>query len=378
MAAQRKGRDGITQLGDGRWQGRVTVGYKDGKQVRKPVYGKTYEECRGRLITLQHDLQRGIPPADDRVTVKQYLEGWLRDAAKPSVRPRTYESYAHIVNAHIIPTLGRITLTKLTPQHVRSLMNAKAEAGLSPRTVTYIRAVLRIALSQAVLDGAVERNAAALTKPPKQERHEVQPLTLPELKTFLGVTRGDRDEALFLAAAALGMRKGELLGLRWQDVDLDAGTLTVRLQAQRIGGQKVLVPPKTKKSRRTVALPAVVGDALRRHRVRQLEERLIAGSRWVDLDLVFPSTIGTIAESPNVTYVFHEALRRAGLPRMRFHDLRHTAASLMLAQDVNPKVMQEVLGHSQLSMTMDLYSHLMPAAKKDAADRMDALLTGTE
>lgn len=378
MVKERKGRDGITQLKDGRWQGRVTVGYRDGKQVRKPVYGRTYDECEGRLIALKHNVRLGIPPADDRVTVKQYIEDWLRDTAKPSVRPRTYESYAHILQAHVIPTLGKITLTKLTPQHVRSLMNAKTGAGLSARTVTYIRAVLRIVLGQAMLDGAVARNVAALTRAPKQERHEVQPLTLAEVKTFLGASRGDRDEALFLSAAALGMRKGELLGLRWQDVDLDSGTLTVRYQAQRIGGKKVLVPPKTDKSRRMIALPALVVDGLRRHRVRQLEERLIAGSRWHDLDLVFPSTIGTIADSANVTHAFHDALLRAGLPRMRFHDLRHTAASLMLAQDVNPKVMQEVLGHSQFSMTMDLYSHLMPAAKKDAADRMDALLTGTE
>jgi integrase len=139
----------------------------------------------------------------------------------------------------------------------------------------------------------------------------------------------------------------------------------------------VLVQPKTDKSRRTVALPALVVDALRRHRVHQLEERLLAGSRWHDLDLVFPSTIGTIADSANVIHAFHDALKRAELRTMRFHDLRHTAASLMLAQDVNPKVMQEVLGHSRFSMTMDLYSHLMPAAKKDVVARMDTLLTGT-
>ena len=299
------------------------------------------------------------------------------DSAKPTVRPRTYESYHHIVNAHITPTLGKTSLTKLAPSQVRNLLNTKTAAGLSPRTVQYIRAVLRLALGQALRDGDVPRNVCDAVKAPKRERHEVQPLTLAQAKTFLAKITEHRDEALFMTAAVIGLRKGELLGLRWQDIDLDAGTLTVKMQAQRITGEKVLVPPKTDKSRRSIDLPAFVVAALRRHRTRQLEERLPAGSRWHEQGLVFPSTIGTIADSANVTHAFHSALERAELPRQRFHDLRHLAASLMLAQDVNPKVMQEILGHSQLSMTMDLYSHLMPAAKKDVAARMDILLAGS-
>ncbi|MCA1724810.1 MAG: site-specific integrase, partial [Thermomicrobia bacterium] len=306
------------------------------------------------------------------------LLSWLEFSVKPSVRPRTHESYHQIVTAHISPTLGNVALTKLTPAHVRTLMNAKTDAGLSPRTVSYIRTVLGIALGQAVRDGNLSRNVASLTKPPKCERHEVQPLTLGDARIFLTKIKGDRNEALFLTAAVLGLRKGELLGLRWQDVDLDGGDLTVRMQAQRIGGHKVLVAPKTEKSRRAVNLPPFVVDALVRHRDRQQWERKIAGNRWKDNNLVFPTSIGTIADSANVSHALHDALERAELPRQRFHDLRHLAASLMLAQDVNPKVMQEILGHSQMSMTMDLYSHLMPSAKKDAAARMEGFLTGTE
>ncbi len=378
MAKERKGRDGITQLADARWQARVTVGYKDGKQVRKAVYGKTYVECKTKLVELQGNQHKGIAPMNDRITVKQFLTDWLEDSVKPSVRPRTHESYTQIVAAHIVPVLGKTALTKLTPAQVQALMNAKTKEGLSVRTVTYIRAILRRALNQAVKWGMAPRNVAALTEPPKREYHEVQPLTLAEAKTFLTSITGTRHEALFLTATVLGLRKGELLGLRWQDVDTDKAVLTVRTQAQRISDVPQLVEPKTHKSRRTVALPALVVDALKRHRIRQLEERLVAGSRWHDMSLVFPSTIGTIADSANVTHAFHDALQRAELPRQRFHDLRHLAASLMLAQDVNPKVMQEILGHSQMSMTMDLYSHLMPSAKKDVAARMDALLTGTD
>lgn len=380
MAGKRGQNEGsIYKRDDGRWEAKVNLGYVDGKRKRKSIYGETRAEVAAAMLKVQRDVQQGMAPTvSDRLTVKQFLEQWLADSVKPSVRPRTYDSYHHIVTAHIVPTLGRTPLTKLTPQEVQSLLNQKGKEDLSPRTVAYIRAVLRIALNRAMKWGMVSRNVAALATAPKQVHHEVQPLTVAEVKTLIKAIQGDRDEALFLMAAVCGLRKGELLGLRWQDVDMDGGTLTVRYQAQRIEGKKQLVEPKTDKGRRTVGIPVLVLDALRRHRIRQLEERLVAGHYWHDLGMVFPSTIGTIADSANVTHAFHDALQRAELPRQRFHDLRHLAASLMLAQDVNPKVMQEVLGHSSFDVTMDLYSHLMPAAKKDVAARMDALLTGTE
>ena len=264
-----------------------------------------------------------------------------------AVRPRTIESYESTVRLHLIPGVGRVALTKLTRAQVQTVIKATHRAG-NTRTAAYIRTVLRRALTLAVRDGLLHQNVAAMTTAPRQERREVQPLSLAEMKALFNALRGDRDEALFVSAATLGMRKGELLGLRWQDVDMDGGTLTVRYQAQRIGGIKQLVPLKTEKSRRGVALPEFVVNALKQHRKRQLEARLQAGSRWQENDLVFPSTIGTIADSANVTHAYHDALERAELPRQRFHDLRHLAASLMLAQDVNPKVMQEVLGHSQI------------------------------
>lgn len=379
MAKRGQNEGSIYKRDDGRWEAKVNLGYVDGKRKRKSIYGETRAEVAAAMLKVQRDVQQGMAPTvSDRLTVKQFLEQWLADSVKPSVRPRTYDSYHHIVTAHIVPTLGRTALTKVTPQEVQSLLNQKGKEDLSPRTVAYIRAVLRIALNRAMRWGMVSRNVAALATAPKQVRHEVQPLTVAEVKTLIKAISGDRDEALFLMAAVCGLRKGELLGLRWRDVDIDGGTLTVRYQAQRIEGKKQLVEPKTEKGRRTVGIPMLVIEALKRHRIRQLEERLVAGSHWHDLGLVFPSTIGTIADSANVTHAFHKALEDAGLPRQRFHDLRHLAASLMLAQDVNPKVMQEVLGHSQMAVTMDLYSHLMPAAKKDVAARMDALLTGTE
>ena len=196
---------------------------------------------------------------------------------------------------------------------------------------------------------------------------------------LLEVMRGNRLEALYSVALALGLRQGEALGLKWGDIDLDAGILRVRRTAQRIphhGTQ--LVETKTARSRRTLVLPPVVITALRAHRARQTLERLAAGPAWVDLDLVFPSRRGTLADGPNITHRFRRLLTKAGLPPMRFHDLRHACASLLLVQGVHPRVVMETLGHSQISLTMNTYSHVLPALQREAADRMESVLTGRQ
>lgn len=252
-------------------------------------------------------------------------------------------------------------------------MNAKLEAGLSPRTVQYLRAVLRRALCQALKWDLVARNVATLVDPPRSVRYEVSPLT--PTQAFLAAVKGDRLEALYSVALALGLRQGEALGLRWSDVDLDAGTLKVRVALQRIGGKVELVEPKTKRSRRTVHMPPTIVTALKEHRIRQLQERLMCGQRWdYSWNVIFASTIGTPLDARNVVRLFHSALERAGLPPMRFHDLRHTWASLLLAQGVGPRTIMDVLGHSQISLTMDTYSHVMPEMCRETAELMEKLL----
>jgi len=188
---------------------------------------------------------------------------------------------------------------------------------------------------------------------------------------FLEEVNGDRLEALFTAALASGLRLGEALGLRWIDVNLDAGKLRVRQALQRIGGKLQFVEPKSEKSRRAVSLPAFATDALKRHRDRQKEERLLAGSRWVETGLVFTSSIGTPLDERNVRRVFKALLKSADLPEMRIHDLRHTTATLLLAQGVHPRVVMEMLGYSQISLTLDTYSHVLPGLQADAAKRMN-------
>ena len=199
-------------------------------------------------------------------------------------------------------------------------------------------------------------------------------MTPKQARTFLEAVKGDRLEALYRVALALGLRKGEALGLRWQDADLDGAQLRVRYSMQRIEGKLQLVETKTKRSRRTISMPVSVVSALRLHRARQLQERLLAGAKWQDSSLIFTTTIGTPIDGRNVNRHFNAILKEAGLPKKHFHDLRHTCASLLLAQGVHPRVVMEILGHSTIGMTMNTYSHVIPALQQDAAALMDALL----
>jgi len=382
--AGRRGHDegSITKRADGSWEAKISLGYRSGKdgkvrRVRKSFYGKTRREVADKLNLALRDHQQGLPVAVERQTVATFLDRWLEEVVRPTVRPRTHHSYAQLVRVHIAPAIGRHQLTTLAPQHVQTMMNDKLAAGLSPRTVQYLRAVLRRALGQALKWGLVARNVATLVDPPRSVRHEIAFLTPAQARTFLDVVRGDRQEALYRVALSLGLRQGEALGLRWQDVDLDDRTLRVRVALQRIGGKLVLTEPKTRQSRRSIPMPGSVVAALREHRDRQTFERATAGDRWQDWGLVFPTPTGTPVDARNAVRHFKAALVRAGLPPMRWHDLRHSCASLQLAQGIAPRVVMETLGHSQIGITMNTYSHVIPEMQRQAADLMDDLLSGT-
>ena len=227
--------------------------------------------------------------------------------------------------------------------------------------------------------GLVQRNVAALVSPPRVERKEVNPFSLEEARSFLEAIKGNRLEALYTVALALGLRQGEALGLRWEDIDLDSANLTVRFQVQRMKGEGLqLVELKTTSSRRTIELPDGVVKALRAHRVAQLEERLLAGARWKDRGLVFSTKKGTPLDPRNVQTAFKRLLTKGKLRDQRFHDLRHGAATLLLAQGVSARAIMDLLGHSQIGITLNLYSHVMPELRRDAARKMDAVLSGCD
>lgn len=354
---------------DGLWCGVISVA---GRQKR--LYGKTSAEVGVKLAAVRAELGKGRLPAGRAPLVADFLRMWLESSVKPRVRPLTYAGYRVNVEKHLIPALGKIRLDQLTPLHVQQMMNERLSRGFSTKSVAYMHQVLRTALGLAVKWDMVPRNVARLVDRPRIERKTINPLNPDEARRFLSAIRGHRLEALFSVALALGLRQGEALGLRWEDIDFRAGTLRVSYQLQRIGGKLTLVPPKTEKSRRTLVLPALIVERLREHESRQVAERLWAGSTWNDSGLVFANRRGDPTQARRVIEQFHEALRSAGLRRIRFHDLRHSCATLLLVQGISPRVVMEVLGHSEIALTMNAYSHVVPELQKEAAERMQAIL----
>jgi integrase len=360
----------ITRRRNGTWQAAVTL--TDGR--RKFYYGKTKEEVRQKLSEGVRSRDAGTFADARSMTVGDFLDHWISEVVKASVRRWTYMGYEVHVRRHLKPTLGGIRLERLTPMHVQAMMNKKLLDGLSPKSVRYIRGTLRTALNQAHRWGLVSQNAAALVDVPRVQRFAIRPFTPDEARLFLAAVHGDRLEALYSVALTMGLRQAEALGLTWQDVDLELGTLRVSRQLQRIDGRFELVEPKTERSSRFLALPASVAKALREHGRRQEAERKAAGERWQGRDLVFTMPDGRPIHGRTLLRQFHEHLTRAGLSSRRFHDLRHSCATLLLVQGVSPRVVMDTLGHSDISMTMNTYSHVIPELRREAATRIDELL----
>jgi integrase len=292
------------------------------------------------------------------------------------VRASTFESYRDIVTLHLVPGLGRVVLAKLSPADVQAFLNHKAASGLSTRRVAMIHGVLRTALRTAERWGYVTRNVARLVDLPPSRRPLITPLTPEQGKVLIESSGDDRFLALWVTALATGLRQGELLGLLWGDIDLEDGRVTVSHTLGVVDGHLALLEPKTPTSRRTVMLPEVAVTALRAHRTRQRMERLVAGSRWTDSGHVFTTTVGTPLHASRVSRAFHEALGRAGLPSVRFHDLRHSTATYLLSRGMNLQDVKEQLGHSTIVLTSDTYGHLLDGRKSEMARELDAVLGG--
>jgi integrase len=363
----------ITKRKDGRWEARISL--PDGK--RKSFYGKTRQEVAQHLTQARYEVDRGFPLPDERLTVGQHLTSWF-ESTRLYVRSSTRRRYREYVFVHLIPELGHISLSKLTVQQIQVFYVRKLDAGMASTTLHHIHAVLRQAIKQAVELGLVLRNVTDSMKAPRRTDREMAPLTEDQAKQLRAVVAGDRFEALYVLALTTGMREGELLALRWQDVDLEHESLVVRMGLQRDGARYTLAETKTAHSRRRVALTRTAVAALRAHWLRQQEERLALGPVWnTALDLVFPNTIGGVMSAKRfVETHFKKALVLAGLPDVRFHDLRHTAATIMLSHGVNVKVVSEMLGHADIAITLRVYAHVIPHMQQAAVDVMDALFLG--
>ncbi len=401
-AKRRGNREGsIAQRKDGRWQAQVSLG--DGR--RRAVYGPTREAAADAMAKLIVEVNGGAIVPGGKLTVAAWMTSWL-EGVKGTVKPRTWDRYHQLLTAHAIPTIGKVALTRLSPERLERLYREKVESGLSPRTVHHLHTVLGTALEKALKRRKVAQNVARLADPPRVGRYKPRPLTPEQCKAFLAAAAEDRFAALYTLAVYTGARLGELLALSWNHVDLDTGTIEITgtLQRQASDGKRpgalVIEETKTERSNRTLRLAPAAVDALRRHGVHQLEERLEAGSAWADTGLVFVSEIGTPVESANLRRrSFWPILARVGLaetitttetrkrrgksvkvkretlrPLVRFHDLRHSTAIMLLKAGEPVSIVSAVLGHARTSTTTDVYGHVLEELTGSAAARLEGLL----
>ena len=329
MARKRgNGEGSITRRKNGLWAAQYVVYTANGRQ-RRTLYGKTRVEVAAKLAKALSDREGGLLFDAGHLTLGEYLVRWLSDSVRSTVRASTYERHEQLVRCHIRPALGEIKLKALTPAHVRRLISDKLGGALAAGTVRKMHSTLHKALSQAVSDGLIPRNAAAV-QAPSPAPEEMRPLSETEARAFLNAAgeSGDRFEPLYVLAITTGLRRGELLGLRWDDADLERGTLRVGRALVREGGRHTLGETKTRRGRRLVNLTPRTVAVLKGHRKRQLEQRVELAGLYEDHGLIFASEIGTPLNPENlVKRSFKPLLKRSGLPEIRFHDLRHTCAT---------------------------------------------------
>ena len=358
---------------DGRWEAQYMV-YTPSGTKRKSVYGRTKQEVAEKLRKAIAERDDGLDFDAENLTLAEYLKQWLEGSVQGSVAKSSFERYEQLSRVHIVPAIGTVKLKKLTPAHVQSLYRTKIDEGLAERTVEYIHATLRKALGQAVKWQLVSRNVAEAATAPRPRKREMMAFDREQARRLLDAARGDRLEALYVLAMTAGLRQGELLGLKWADLDLEEGTLSVRrsLRIDKDGAH--YTEGKRDRSRRSIELGAGTVGALRTHRKRQLEERVRYGGLWEDHGLVFCQKDGRPVRRWNLEREFYKLLKSATLPKITFHGLRHTCASLLILNKTSAKVVSEMLGHADVAFTLRVYSHVLPGMQRSAADGMDEML----
>jgi integrase len=353
----------------GDWVGAVSAGGK-----RQIVYGTTRRDVDEKLRLLRNAIADGAPIARGG-TLAAFVPEWLAACRVAGKRPRTLRGYERLMRLHVLPALGKIALQKLTPEQLERLYADKLET-LSETTVHHVHAALHRALAHALRKELVVRNVASLVDAPAMKTREMVTLSEDELQRFIAQVGGDPLEALHVTAVTTGMRLSELLGLRWRDVDLTKREIHLRYTLEKYHGEITFAEPKTKGSRRTVNLVRAAAELLRRHRVAQARARITAGVAWTDLDLVFTNELGGPVADQSFRRAFYRHLRDADCPRIRIHDGRHTAASILLGRGVHAKIVSEMLGHSRIATTMDLYSHVTPTMQREATAEMEKAIGG--
>jgi integrase len=373
----------VRQRKDGYWTAIITIGYDDnGKPKRKTFYGKTRKEVVAKMDEAKSQLMQGTFTEASKITLGEWMVKWLEEYKKPTIRQNTFESYYDVIKTHILPCgISRVKLQKIQACDLQSFYNDKLKngridnkGGLSTRYVRYIHTLIREALEQALKENLVSRNMADATSPPTVKTKGMQILTKEQLQDFISVVREDRLATAFILDIGTGLRRGELLGLKWDCVDFKKSTIIIKRQLLSLkDGPVIEEDMKTKSSKRSIPLAENLIKELKAHKVRQAKEKLQIGDMYNDQGLVFCQEDGSPIEPKSFTKRFQNLLKQAGLPKLRLHDLRHTHASLLLSENIHPKVVQERLGHSSISMTLDLYSHLSPGLQEAASQKIDNL-----
>ncbi|MBM3119191.1 MAG: site-specific integrase [Chloroflexi bacterium] len=337
----------------------------------------TKKDAEKKLAELLHQLDTGTFIKPGKATLREFLERWLTDYAKPNLSPRGYERYESIVRVHLIPNLGRILLTQLRPEHLQKHYSTKLNGGLSARTVRYHHVVLHKALQTAVKWGMVGHNVADGVDVPRARHTEMQTWDEDDVRRFLEAAKNSPYYALFYISLFSGARRSEVLGLRWQDVDFMLGQIYINRSLHHLkNGSYVFTQPKSAKSRRTIALPPSAILVLKEHRGKQELEQAMLGVLLTGDDLVFSTPEGKPLRPNTVSRAWTMLASRAGVRSIRLHDARHTHASLLMKQGVHPKVVMERLGHSTIATTLDIYSHVAPGLQEAAAKRFDEAISG--
>ena len=372
-----KGQGTVYKRPDGTWVAQVDLGWVGGRRRRRTVYAKTERAVLAKRDEVRAQITKGVDLTAPPKTLTQWLTEWLTTVkSSDGTGPATIARYDQIARVHLIPQLGTVKLAALTPCHVQSLL-LKLQGVAAPATIVKVHGVLRNALADAERMDLVSRNVAKAVRPPRLSRTERRSLTPAEAGSLLSHLKGDRLEAVFIVALSTGLRRGEVLGLRWQDVDLEGRVLFVRQALQRVDRALKMVPPKTHRSSRPIPLPQFAVTAFSQQKVRQANDRRLVGRAWEDGGLVFTTEIGTPLEPRNVNRRFYAARSAAGLEWVRLHDLRHAFATFLLDQGEELRTVMDLLGHSTIRLTADTYGHVLPSRARKAADVIDKVLGNT-
>jgi len=372
MARRSNNEGSVYQRADGRWVGQITI-----NGIKKYKYSKTKREATAWINNMRQQIEQGITARSMEMKLKEYLAEWLTTESS-RLKKRTVIDYGGVIRVHINPALGRYKLSEIDPILVERFYNRKRSQGTSERMLRLIHAILHHALGDAVRKRLLGWNPTDAVTRPRPQAVEYVTWDATQVMSFLSYVESTRYAVLFAIALNTGMRKGELLGLKWQDVDWSNQSLHIRRQVQRFPGEGLLfVDLKTKFSRRSISLGEGSMQKLRDQGQLLDQDRMLAGERWQEHDLLFPNSVGGPQDPSNIASRFKQYSQEAGLPLIRFHDLRHTAASLMMQLGAHPKVVQERLGHSRIATTMDIYSHVSPSMQQEIAQKMDVLLTPT-